>query len=67
MAQQQLEFFSPSGALKRPRNPESWAQNQKKKARNLGLEYTKQHSDRIVPARSVGGACRYKLECFTAL
>ena len=68
MSQQQpLEYSSPSGARKRPCNPESWAQNLKKKARNLGLEYTQHHSDRIVPARSVGEACRCKLECFTAL
>ena len=60
-------YSSPSGARKRPCNPDSWVQNRKKKARNLGLEYTQHHSDRIVPARSVGEPCRCKLECFTAL
>ena len=67
MLQQQVEYSSPSGARKRPCNPESWAQNQKKRVRNLGKEYTQHHLDHIVPARSVGEACSCKLECFTAL
>ena len=33
----------------------------------VGIYPGQHHSDRIVPARSVGGACRCKLECFTAL
>ena len=57
----------PSGARKRPRNPDSWKQNKAKKARNSGEEYQSRNTGRTVPARRVGNPCSCQKQCFDVI
>ena len=57
----------PSGARKRPCNPESWKQNKAKNARDLGNEYESRSTWRTVAAKRVGEPCGCTKQCFDAV
>ena len=61
------DLTTPSGARKRPCNPESWKQNRAKKARNSGQAYISPSTGREVAARRVGAPCQCSKQCFTKL
>ena len=62
-----VPIANPSGARKRPCNPESWKMNKAKKARNSGLEYVSLHTGRMVSAKRVGEPCMCSKQCFDIL
>ena len=55
---------SPSGVLKRKRNPEKWQINIAKRQRNLGQEYVSSNTGQRVAARAVGPPCTCQKKCF---
>ena len=61
------DLATPSGARKRPCNPDSWKQNRAKKARNSGQAYVSPSTGRAVPARQIGEPCKCPNQCFTKL